>query len=91
MDWIEPESFELPCPDGADIFIRCEAPKGLEPAGEIVCRDHPTARLFKRYRYGARAQALGIHSRNLRSLVRGSRLPFVSPGTQIIGAQALIR
>ena len=36
MDWIEPESFWLLCPDGADIFIRSEASKGLEAAaGEL--------------------------------------------------------
>lgn len=39
MDRIEPESFGLFCPDAADVFIRREASKGREPAGEIVCRD----------------------------------------------------
>ena len=39
MDWIEPESFGLCCPDAADVFIRREASQGLEAAGEIVCRD----------------------------------------------------
>ncbi len=42
MDRIEPESFGLCCPDAADVFIRREASKGLEPAGEIVCRDEIT-------------------------------------------------
>lgn len=39
MDWIEPEFFGLFCPDAADVFIRRKASEGLEPAGEIVCRD----------------------------------------------------
>ena len=39
MDWVEDESIRLLCPCLADVFIRCEAPQGLEPAAEVVGRD----------------------------------------------------
>lgn len=39
MDWIEPESFGLFCPDFADELVWRESLEGFEPAAEIVCGD----------------------------------------------------
>ena len=39
MDWVEDESIRLRCPCLADVFVRCEASEGLEPAAEVVGRD----------------------------------------------------
>jgi hypothetical protein len=39
MDWIEPESFRLFCPESADEFVWCEALQGLEASREIIGGD----------------------------------------------------
>ncbi len=38
VEWIEPELTRVFCPAFADVFVRCEAPQGFQPLGEVVGR-----------------------------------------------------